>query len=266
MTTTWWRNPGLFLTIAILTTYSAVTASPHGGEDAAGSIPPVTNAGGVQTCPAGSTVRGIDWGTFNIWACDVDDVGVTSVAAGTGLTGGGAGGSITLGLAPGGVGAGELAAGAVTGGAIAGGAVTTSAIANNAVTMAKLDAPIGYASVSPGSIVNATGELISVGSFTATSNGSCVVTVVSNTGEAAPSGWAAVTGGYRIGAGTPVLGPIGAMFTSVPGQTLHTATGTFGFAVTSGTTYSVGCGFGFSSGASSFAGNTYSCAASWVCT
>ncbi|HEY0594053.1 MAG TPA: hypothetical protein VGF40_19940 [Thermoanaerobaculia bacterium] len=63
---------------------------------------------------------------------------ITSLVAGTGLTGGGSSGTVSLGVANGGIGATQLGASAVTSGAIADAAITTAKIADGAVTEAKI--------------------------------------------------------------------------------------------------------------------------------
>lgn len=65
------------------------------------------------TCAAGASIRSIDSGGGV--ECEADDTGstITSINAGTGLTGGGSTGALTLGIANGGVGASQLASGSV---------------------------------------------------------------------------------------------------------------------------------------------------------
>src|SRR5712692_8307189 len=58
---------------------------------------------------------------------------ITSITAGTGLSGGGTSGNVALGIAAGGVGSNELATGAVTSGKLAANAVTAGAIASGQV-------------------------------------------------------------------------------------------------------------------------------------
>jgi len=71
-----------------------------------------------SSCAAGSSIRSID--SIGGVECEIDDAGstITSVNAGTGLTGGGSAGALTIGIANGGVGATQLAANAVGTGAI----------------------------------------------------------------------------------------------------------------------------------------------------
>jgi hypothetical protein len=118
-----------------------------------------------SACAAGSSIRAI--AADGTVTCQTDNVGgsgtITGVAAGTGLTGGGTTGDVTVGIAAGGVGPTELAANAVT----------TAKIATGAVTMSKTNAPIGYgAMASPGSSF-----IYPSGDVAFSENGSCLVSV-----------------------------------------------------------------------------------------
>ncbi len=87
-----------------------------------GQVITAINANGTVTCEADDNAGG----------------DITGVTAGTGLTGGGASGSVTLGIAAGGVGTTELANLGVTSAKLADNAVTGAKIANLAVTSGKL--------------------------------------------------------------------------------------------------------------------------------
>lgn len=91
------------------------------------------------------------------WVCAADESGsaglITSVNAGTGLTGGGTMGDVTLSIAAGGVGATELADGAVESSKLAAGAVDHVHLADDAVTGDKIaDGTITSADLGAGSV------------------------------------------------------------------------------------------------------------------
>jgi hypothetical protein len=117
------------------------------------------------TCATGQYITAIS--ANGAVTCAADTVGISGVTAGNGLTGGGASGSVTVGIASLGVVSGMIGAGAVTAGKIAAdavgsaeiaanavgsseimnSAVTTAKILDGAVTMAKTSAPIGTGAV-----------------------------------------------------------------------------------------------------------------------
>jgi len=151
-----------------ITGVAAGTGLSGGG--ASGDVALSVNTAVIQSrvtgaCVAGSSIRTINAdGTV---VCQTDATGgvgtITGVGAGTGLSGGGTSGSVSLAIAPGGVGVTELATNAVT----------TAKIATGAVTMSKTDAPIGYAAAaSPGSSF-----IYPSGSITFGETGSCFVAV-----------------------------------------------------------------------------------------
>ena len=113
-------------------------------------------------CAVGSSIRAI--AADGTVTCQTDTTGgtITGVAAGTGLSGGGTTGSVSLAIAAGGVGTTELAASSVT----------TAKIIAGAVTMSKTDIPIGYAAATQsGSFIYPSGSEVSFAE-----NGSCFVT------------------------------------------------------------------------------------------
>lgn len=169
---------------------TSVTTAPTSGlsgGNTTGDIALSVNTAVIQarvngTCAVGSSIRAI--AADGTVTCQTDAVGstITSVTGGTGLTGGGTTGALTLSIATDGVtaneiaanavGASEIAANAVTTAKIAADAVTTAKIATGAVTMTKTDAPIGYAtSAASGS------SYLYNGSVNFNELGSCLVSV-----------------------------------------------------------------------------------------
>lgn len=105
-------------------------------------------------CAAGSAVRSVD--SAGLVSCEVDDVGITSVTAGTGLTGGGATGGVSLGVASGGVGTTQLANGAVTLAKIASGCTEGQTLKIVAGALACANTPGVVAFREAGGVVNVT--------------------------------------------------------------------------------------------------------------
>ena len=96
------------------------------------------------SCAVGSSIRAV--AADGTVACETDDVGtgdITGVTAGTGLTGGGLSGDLTLSIAAGGVGTTQIADGAATSAKIAAGAVGAAQIFDGSVGSA--DVGFNYA-------------------------------------------------------------------------------------------------------------------------
>jgi hypothetical protein len=154
-----------------ITGVTAGTGLSGGG--AAGAVTLSVDSTQVQdrvtgTCAAGSSIRAINQdGTVT---CETDDNSggagdITGVTAGSGLTGGGATGDVTLGIATGGV----------TSTHILDGTIAAADIGNGQVTMAKTSAPM-FSNIGTVTLVGQSYvEQFAYGStsFTADSNGNC---------------------------------------------------------------------------------------------
>jgi hypothetical protein len=121
-----------------ITAVIAGTGLTGGGES--GDVTLEVNTGVIQqrvtgNCPSGQYIRQINAdGTVECGADANSGGDITSVTAGTGLTGGGTTGDVTLSIANEGVGTAQIADNAVSTTKIADGAVTSAKIADGAVT------------------------------------------------------------------------------------------------------------------------------------
>lgn len=214
-------------------------------------------------CPAGSSIRQIlaNGGV----ACETDDAGtgdITGVAAGTGLTGGGTTGNVSLGLATNGV----------TTTQIADGTIGSIDIAANAVRMSHTSAPMGSGSASAAvGVSNAatgSGHIWTGSTFTADSNGTCFVTTVAMTTENGPYNAYFYSRPALNAGGSLSNGGVAAYASEMSGAgnngfaERHTSNATWTFSIVAGTAYRFGCHVGTNNG---FSGNTYSCYTSYIC-
>ena len=214
-------------------------------------------------CPTGQAIRAI--GIDGTVTCEIDDDtnaggDITAVTAGSGLSGGGGTGAVTLGIASLGV--------------------TTTHLANNAVTMAKTSAPIGV-STSQGTTVPETEDGVAVGpGFTADADGACLVSaklyISFNTGANYP-----VTHTTLAVAATENGSPLalaGQLQTISPDHVTtmqqttviilthhYQAQASYVVPVIAGRTYQFGCAFGVGDDSVIPAGVAATCQASYVC-
>jgi len=204
------------------------------------------------TCPVGQSIRVIS-ATGGV-TCQPDNVGtgdITGVTAGSGLTGGGTTGSVTLNIGT--------------------GAVTANHLATNSVGMDKINAgnfPNGTSYTASrtggGSLVGGYNYYMSTTSVIPAASGQCLVTAQAEVNsDLTDSSSAVVSTAYAVGTGSPFPDNIVGMDIHAVGHFLTTAATTSNvYSVNGGTTYHFGC---MIYNVGDLVGNNGRCRVSWMC-
>lgn len=199
---------------------------------------------------AWSKLKGVPAG----FADGTDNTGVSSVTAGSGLTGGGNGSSVSLSVATGGITSTHLAANSVNSNAIASGAVGASELGNQHNH--------GFVYDTSG-LANGFGYIWpSAGQFTATENAKCYIWARLRTMQSAQSGTLRLQVVATVDNGNPTGGNAIVGVSKAFGESRFTAAAMESRTVQQGKAYKFGCG---TNASGDFVGDAAYCYITYIC-